>query len=612
LSLFNELKRRNVFRVGAAYVVAAWLLIQVVETIFPAFGFGDAAMRILVIVLAIGLVPVVLFAWAFELTPEGLKKESEVDRSQSITPQTGKRLDRAIMVVLALSLSYFAVDKFVLAPQREAVREGQRATAMEQAREQGRSQVAAETPDDPSIAVMPFVNMSEDPANEFFSDGISEELLNLLAKIPELRVISRTSAFSYKGKDIKLAQVAKELDVAHVLEGSVRKSGDKVRITAQLIEAETDSHLWSETYDRTLDDIFAVQDEIAAMVVERLRLTLLHELPTAHKVDPEAYALFLQARHLRLQGGAASREQARVLYEQVLTIEPAYAAAWDELARYYQWQANTGQRPWQEGYQMARESAAMALAADPEYAPALLTLSNIALYDDNDLAAATSLLQQALALQPDDALIRLQGDAILLALGRVEESIAVQQQQVARDPVNPTAHFNLGAYNVYAGHWDEAIAALETALRLSPGYYGAYAQIGTALLFKGDAGAALEAFGQEKIHSLRVKGEAMAFHALGRQADYQARLAELIEIEETEQFYSEVAQVYAYVGDADSAFAWLDKELAKGAQFWGHEVHVPSYRPIHDDPRWPAFLERVGCSPEQLAAVPFSVDIGPD
>ena len=265
MSLFLELKRRNVFRVGAAYVVASWLMIQVAETIFPLFGYDDSPARIVVIVLAIGLIPVIVFTWAFEMTPEGLKKESEVDRSQSITPHTGKKINRVILVVLTLALGYFALDKFVLNPQREAAMEKQVEVQVEEARREGRSEALVESYGDKSIAVLPFVNMSSDKEQEYFSDGLSEELLNLLAKIPELRVTSRSSAFSFKGKDFKIADVGRELNVSNVLEGSVRKSGNMVRITAQLISVDGDVHLWSETYDRSLDNIFAIQDEIASL-----------------------------------------------------------------------------------------------------------------------------------------------------------------------------------------------------------------------------------------------------------------------------------------------------------------------------------------------------------
>jgi len=230
LSFFEELRRRNVLRVGAAYVVTAWLLIQVAETIFPLFGLGDTPARIVVTLLAIGLVPVLIFAWAFELTPEGLKREHEVDRSRSITVQTGRRLDRTIMVVLALALGYFAFDKFVLDPARDA-------EEVASARQEGRTEALIENFGDKSIAVLAFQDMSPNKDQEYLSDGIAEELLNLLTRIPHLRVISRSSAFSFKGRDVPIPDIAQQLNVAHVLEGSVRKSGNRIRITAQLIDA---------------------------------------------------------------------------------------------------------------------------------------------------------------------------------------------------------------------------------------------------------------------------------------------------------------------------------------------------------------------------------------
>jgi TolB-like protein len=297
MSFYHELKRRNVFRVGAAYIVAAWLLIQVAETIFPLFGFGDAPARITVILLAIGFPLFLLFSWVFELTPEGLKKEKDIDRTVSVTRKTGKQLDRVIILLLALGLGYFAFDKFVLDPARDAV-------LVEETAQQTRSDVLVESYGDKSIAVLPFVNMSDDARNEYFSDGISEELLNLLAQIPELRVISRSSSFSFKGKDIAIPEVAKQLNVAHVLEGSVRKAGNRVRITAQLIDGRSDTHLWSDTYDRELDDIFAVQDEIAAAISVALKIKL--KLVAGEMMQPEAiktantdaYVAYLQGREL--------------------------------------------------------------------------------------------------------------------------------------------------------------------------------------------------------------------------------------------------------------------------------------------------------------------------
>jgi len=335
LSLFNELKRRNVFKVAFAYVVVAWLVAQVLQLIFESFGTPEWVMKTVLVLMAVGLLFALFFAWAFEMTPEGLKKESEVDRSKSITPQTGKKLNNLIVVVMALALGYFAYDKFVLSTDRDA--------ALIEATTQAVSQLAGTESDglerDASIAVLPFVNMSDDAGNEYFSDGLSEELLNLLAKVPELRVIARTSSFAYKGSNTKIADMARELDVDHILEGSVRKAGNQVRITAQLILARDSSHLWSETYDRSLNDIFAVQDEISAAIVAALKETLDIDLPTSgttrESIDPGAHNEFLLGVYNMELRTKDSLESAIKHFEQAIEIEPDYAAAHARLAITY-------------------------------------------------------------------------------------------------------------------------------------------------------------------------------------------------------------------------------------------------------------------------------------
>ena len=305
MSLYHELKRRNVFRVAIAYLAGSWLLVEVAETVFPLFGFDDTPARIMVIVLAISFPLFLLFSWAFEITPEGLKREVEVAREHSITRFTGKKLDRIIVVLLVLAIGYFAFDKFVLDPVEDV-------QIAESAHQEGRSEALTESHGDKSIAVLPFVNMSSDPEQEYFSDGISEELLNLLAKIPELQVIARTSSFSYKGKDVRISDVARELNVGLVLEGSVRKVGNQVRITAQLIKADSETHLWSETYDRELDNIFEVQDEIAAAVIESLKVQLGLDVQSMPRViaaaNIEAHDAFLRGRYLLAQRTAIAIE----------------------------------------------------------------------------------------------------------------------------------------------------------------------------------------------------------------------------------------------------------------------------------------------------------------
>ncbi len=269
MGLISELRRRNVIRMAVLYAIAAWLIMQVAEVIMDLANLPDWIGTTTLWLLAVGFPIALIFSWFYEITPEGLSLEKDVDRAESITHVTGRRLDFIVISLLCAAVILFAYDKWWM---------------------QG--------PPEKSIAVLPFENMSGDPGQEYFSDGLAEELLNLLARIPELRVTSRSSAFFYKGKKFKIADVGRELNVGHILEGSVRRSGDTVRITAQLIDVTTDAHLWSQTWDRTFDDIFIIQDEIAEAVVDALKISLLGDTPRALETTPEAYALYLQGRSL--------------------------------------------------------------------------------------------------------------------------------------------------------------------------------------------------------------------------------------------------------------------------------------------------------------------------
>ena len=338
MSLLNELKRRNVLRVGAAYIVGAWLLIQVTETVFPLFGFDDTPARIVVIMLAIAFVPTLIFAWVFELTPEGLKKDSEVDRSQSTTAHTGKKLDRMIMVVLALALGYFAFDKFVLDPQRDAVVREQVAEQVEDARKEGRTAALIESRGDKSIAVLPFDNRSNREEDQFFTDGIHDDLLTTIAKIGSMKVISRTSVMEYKDTIKKLPQIAKELGVANILEGGIQRSGNHVRINVQLIDAATDEHLWAEIYDRelTAENLFAVQSEITKKIADALQAELSTDEQRRIDARPtdnlQAYEAYMRGRQLMATRNGAKLKLATEEFIKATEIDPMFALAWVGLA----------------------------------------------------------------------------------------------------------------------------------------------------------------------------------------------------------------------------------------------------------------------------------------
>jgi adenylate cyclase len=607
LSLFNELKRRNVFKVGVAYVVIAWLIAQVLQLVFESFGTPDWAIKSVLVLLAAGLPFALFFSWAFEMTPEGLKREHEVDRTQSITSQTGKKINRMTTLVLTLALAYFAYDKFVLSAGRETA-------AVETAVEEATSHVLTEqaaaeeavAESRKSIAVLPFVNMSDDASNEFFSDGLSEELLNLLAKIPELRVTSRSSAFSYKGKDFKIGDVGRELNVANVLEGSVRKAGNQVRITAQLIKVDGDVHMWSETYDRSLDNIFAIQDEIATAVVTQLKLKLFGAVPMTQETNPEAYALYLQARHLSNLLTPEGWEQSNELYKQALAIDSDYANSWAGLSRNYINLTGYNLLPPEEGYGKALEAANQALAIDPGNAMAYSSLGWIAMTYDGEFEVAARHLERAMELDPTNLNIIRNSANLIMRLGRLNEAILIGEYVNIRDPVNPVAHLNLSSNYVLAGRLDEAIKSARTAMFLSPGISGAHYRLGEALLRKGLPDSALAVFKQEEDEEWRVKGTALASHDLGLQFEYEQAFSELRE-RWGERWPIEVAHVYAWIGDADEVFFWLEKELDNNGL--GGVMVDNFFTNLHDDPRWPALLEKAGASADQLGTIDFKVPL---
>jgi len=363
MSLFAELKRRNVIRMAGLYLVGAWLVVQVSSTVLPMFDAPAWLPRSIVIVLAVGFIPALIFSWVFELTPSGIKRDAEVSPEESIAPQTARRMDRLIISLLALALAYFGFDKFVLAPRRDA------ALVVQTTRQVTAEDRAKKSKIDPrSIAVLPFVNMSTDAENEFFSDGLSEEILNSLARIDGMQVVGRTSSFQFKGKNEDLRTVGIKLGIASVLEGSVRREGDRARITAQLIRTSDGIHLWSQTYDRTLKDTLAVQLDIAEQVAGALDVVLddkqrarMHE-DGVENVD----AFIAYQKGLKLYADAHDREKshdtidglrlANVEFAKAIALEPGFAQAYFASADLYDHILLADDRPRAERLDAQREA----------------------------------------------------------------------------------------------------------------------------------------------------------------------------------------------------------------------------------------------------------------
>jgi tetratricopeptide (TPR) repeat protein len=395
---------------------------------------------------------------------------------------------------------------------------------------------------------------------------------------------------------------------ANLLEGSVRRSANKVRVTTQLIRAADGIQIWSQTYERKLDDIFAIQDQIGADVVKELKLTLLSAVPKVRTTNSRAYALYLQARQLSLSHTPETFAKADVMLREVLAIDPDYAPAWQALAHNFANETSIGVLSSKEGFARAREAAQKALAIDPEYAAARAQLGFIAMYSDNDLTLAARELERAMALDPTDLDV-LRVAAILLGnLGRLDEELAIANAIVQRDPVNLSALNNLGAAQLFAGKLDAALATYRTLLRMSPGWNPAHFQTGKALLLKGDAAGALAEFEQETSEMWRMFGVPMAYHALGRKADSDAALAALIARYEKDAPYN-IAHVCAFRGESDRALAWLEKAVEYGDTGLGDIVQENLFDAIRSDPRWLPFMRRIGRAPEQLAKIEFKVTL---
>jgi len=447
----------------------------------------------------------------------------------------------------------------------------------------------------PSIAVLPFTNMSADPENEYFADGLTEELLNVLARNPELKVTARTSSFAFKGKQVDLREVGQKLGVATILEGSVRKAGNRVRITAQLINVVDGFHLWTETYDRVLDDIFAVQDDIARSVSGTLNVTLLGSPRAQRSRNPEAYRLYLQARHCMLRNTREDQDTAVRLYKQALELDPDDAQTWAGLAWIYTGQAASGAVELKGGSQNAKEAAAHALKLDPACVEAHRVMGMCKLSFELDWAGARHHLERALALEPNNPRCLSSLAYFLTCAGQADRAQALAERSIELDPLAAGAYANLGLAHHAAGRYDEAVKAYQKMLDLSPAFVAGRLRLGIAYLVQGELQKALDEIRQETAGAYREYGLALVYHALGRSTEADQAFAALKA--GGESWAVQLALVCAYRGDTDAAFSWLEK---------AREINDPGLPDIryqrllstlHDDPRWPEFLAKLGVAP---------------
>ena len=461
MTLFAELKRRNVFRVAIAYAIVSWVLIQIIDVISPVFEIPEWAPKLIIIILVVGLVPALVFAWAFEMTPEGIKKESEVDRSGSIVHQTGRKLNYVITGFLVVAVALLLVERQL----RPVVTAEPEVAAVEVTSEEPRN--------DNSIAVLPFVNMSSDAEQEFFSDGITEQILNSLASVQELKVAGRTSSFAFKGRNEDLRIIGDALGVENILEGSVRKSGTTVRITAQLVQVEDGFHLWSATYDRELTDVFAIQDEIANEILKQLRSKLLADdvvITTAQRTSPEVYELYLQAKQRIYTRIRQEIETAVDELDEAIQLDQEYAPTFAQrgIATMLLSDQQYGSIPDDEANRRAKRYFDQSLRLDPDLAEAWAGLGLYYTNGAQDTEASIDALVKALSINPNliDASNWLQ--IALVDAGDVAGAMKILEELVERDPLYRPAFSNaIQMFNNF-GRPEKAEALLERIAKIDP------------------------------------------------------------------------------------------------------------------------------------------------
>jgi TolB-like protein len=578
MNFFSELKRRNVYKVAVAYAVVGWLLVQVATQVFPFFEIPNWVVRLVVLILIIGFPIALIIAWAFEATAEGIKRTEAADAA-GLRSHGGAWI-YVVLIGAALSVGLFFVGRYTAS----------RATA-----ESGRPPSAASSLPAKSIAVLPLVNESGDPKDEYFSDGLSEELIAALAQISGLKVIGRSSSFRFKDRKEEPKTIGERLGVSTLLDGTVRKQGDRVRIVAELVNAADGIQLWTRTFDRELKDIFAVQQEIARAVAESLKMTLLGTQENPSQIatnNVEAHNAYLQGHFHLLRRNVEDFRKAIGYYDQAIELDPRYALAYAERAEAWAFMGDlTGQRP--TAYPKARSDAEKAVAIAPALAEARAALGWVRCFAEWRFAEGLAELRRAKELSPanptaNDLLAR-----IIVYLGRIDEAERQARQAVELDPLSTVTQANLARVLFYAGKLDEADAVARKGAELQPTGAGSHRFQVLIAVQRGDGDAALREAQLEPDEGFRRFELALAHYVRGDRPAADAALADLI-AKAREGFAYQIAEVYAVRGEADKAFEWLQISFDdRDAGALGLLVD-PLLRSLHDDPRYKTLLAKLG------------------
>lgn len=601
MSFFKELKRRNVFRVGLAYLVAAWLLLQLTEVLMEILDLPSQVGKTVLLLLIIGLIPALILAWAFELTPEGIRRDSDVDHEAPATAKPGRVMDRMIIAMLVIALAYFVWEsRFAESEDTDTLTSPESAEPVTtQTRDTGSPALMAE---ELSVAVLPFVNMSAEQANEYFSDGISEELLNILAKINDLRVISRTSSFTYKGSNKTASEIGAELKVKYLLEGSVRKDGNRIRVTAQLIEVDGDKHLWSDTYTRELNDLFAVQDEVAQAIVNALKVTMggvpLEELLSKGTENVRAYNLFLEGRYLWHQRTAESLEKSIVTLKQAVETDPKFYRAWSALADSYILVPEYKSVTAEDYVQPAREASRRALELKPESSHALTTRAYIRYLYDFDWDQAEADFRYAIELSPDYATAHQWYSEMLATQRRFDEAIEQGEIAVSLDPHSTIARVVLATHFMYSGKFDQAYEQLQVAYEMGPELIMVSDNLSELMLYRHDYDEALRfAIRAAKLRGFEVTPEQLVIDAL----ENPQQKSQALDYLRTTPF--PIDNIYyrplyaSLLGDKELALDLLEQYFEQKDSMRAAINKIYAYTSLRDEPRFIALLQQVNLHP---------------
>lgn len=607
MSFYHELKNRNVFRVAAAYLAGSWLLIEVSQTILPLYGFSDAAVRLIITLLAIGFPLALVFSWVFELTAEGFKLEKDIDRSVKAIQHTGKKLDRVIILLLALSLGYFAFDKFVLEPSREAqLVETTTKAVTRQISAARQSQLA-----DKSIAVLPFINMSPDPQNEYFSDGLTEELISALAQVKSLRVTARTSAFAFKAANRDIRNIGQQLNVSTVLEGSVRRDQDQVRITAQLINVEDGFHLWSESYDHKLENILSLQALIARAIVGALRIQLTPEVDEQFHdnavVNTTAYDLYLKGRYHWARIDQDGFRQSIEAFRAAIEADPGYAPAHAGLATVYSFMGYFGVMPPREAFPLSLIEAEAALELDPRSSEALIARGMASMVYAWDWERARDDLAHALEYGPNYSQAHWAWSEYL-AVADPPAALDAALKALSLDPLSLPIMNSVAFKYLIKGMYAEAEQMDEEMIALDPDFIAAYWNLGIIHMLHGRYAEAIDKLRVSAEHPGRMPPAlAMLAYAYAKSGDESSALAILEELkrlrENPGRGYAPpllIAYVYEGLGKTDEALDWLDKAVLERDGWLVYLNSFPRFESLRNEARFKDILSRLNLPANEI------------